>query len=208
MKTPLSVIKLYSKALYKNLYKDADKQREIAKSIDQKADEIEGYINQIIGASREDFLSLEVKNSEFYLKSLVAETENYYKEKAALVKTDFEVREYKNLLVSGDLDRAVEVLQNLIENALKYGDGKKIELLFSDEDEGALVAVRNSGCTLKKEELPHIFESFWRGVNSLGIQGSGLGLYICRQLMHKMKGEIFAQIEGDFITVAVIFKKA
>ncbi len=208
VKTPLSVIKLYSKALYKNLYKDADKQREIAKSIDQKADEIEGYINQIIGASREDFLSLEVKNSEFYLKSLVAETENYYKEKAALVKTDFEVREYKNLLVSGDLDRAVEVLQNLIENALKYGDGKKIELLFSDEDEGALVAVRNSGCTLKKEELPHIFESFWRGVNSLGIQGSGLGLYICRQLMHKMKGEIFAQIEGDFITVAVIFKKA
>ncbi|MCM1298741.1 MAG: HAMP domain-containing histidine kinase, partial [[Eubacterium] siraeum] len=207
IKTPLSAIKLYSKALSKNLYPDSQKQCQIAESIDQRANEIEGYLNQIISASREDFLSIEVSNSEFYMKDLIQGIKAYYGEKLSLIKTEFLVGEYENKLIFGDFDRSAEVLQNIIENALKYGDGKLIELLFSDEEE-ALVSVKNSGCTLRSEELPHIFESFWRGMNSRGIQGSGLGLYICRQLMHKMKGDIFAQIDGDTVTVTAVFRKA
>lgn len=60
IKTPLSAIKLYSAALSKNLYSDAEKQYKIAENINEKADEIEGYVSQIITASREDFFSLEV----------------------------------------------------------------------------------------------------------------------------------------------------
>ena len=208
IKTPLSAIKLYSKALSKNLYPDTEKQREIAESINEKADEIEGYVTQIITASREDFLSLDVENGEFYLSELVRNIAAYYFEKLELVKTEFVIGEYKNCLLFGDLDRAVEVFQNVIENAVKYGDGKRIELLFPDEDEGVLIAVRNGGCTLDKSDLPHIFESFWRGANSENIRGSGLGLYICRQLMHKMKGEIFAETDGEFITVTAVFGRA
>lgn len=208
IKTPLSAIKLYSKALSKNLYPDAEKQREIAESINDKADEIEGYVSRIITASREDFLSLEVENGEFYLSELVRNIAAYYSEKLALVKTGFVVGEYGNCLLFGDLDRSVEVLQNVIENALKYGDGKKIEVLFPEEDEGVLISVRNSGCTLEKSDLTHIFESFWRGSNAENISGSGLGLYICRQLMHKMNGEIFAEINGGDITVTAVFGRA
>ena len=76
---------------------------------------------------------------------------------------------------------------------------------FPEGDEEVLIAVRNNGCTLGKDELPHIFESFWRGANSENVRGSGLGLYICRRLMHKMNGEIFAEIDGDFITVTAVF---
>lgn len=208
IKTPLSTIKLYSKALSKNLYSDEEKQREIAESINEKADEIEGYVSRIITASREDFLSLDVENGEFYLADLVRDIAAYYGEKLALVKTEFTVGKYDNCLLSGDLDRSVEVVQNIIENALKYGDGKRIEVLFPDEEEGVLISVRNSGCTLDKEDLPHIFESFRRGANSQNVSGSGLGLYICRQLMHKMNGEVFAEIEGDCIAVTVVFGRA
>ena len=208
IKTPLSAIKLYSSALSKNLYPDAEKQREIAVSINEKADEIEGYISKIITAAREDFLSLEVENDEFYLSELVQNIANYYGEKLALVKTEFIVGEYKNCLLYGDLNRAIEVLQNIIENAIKYGDGKRIDILFPDDDEGILISVKNSGCTLEKSEIPHIFESFWRGANSENIRGSGLGLYICRQLMHKMNGEIFAEINGGEMTVTVVFGRA
>lgn len=208
IKTPLSAIKLYSKALSKNLYPDTEKQREAAESINKKADEIEEYVSRIISASREDFLSLEVENGEFYLSELVQGITAYYGEKLALVKTELFVGEYRDRLVFGDLDRAVEVLQNLMENALKYGDGTRIELLFPDEDEGVLIAVRNSGCTLDRTDLTHIFESFWRGANSENIHGSGLGLYICRQLMHKMNGEIFAELNGEFITVTAVFASA
>ncbi len=208
IKTPLSAIKLYSKALSKDLYPDKEKQREIAESINEKADEIERYVTQIITASREDFLSLDLENGEFYLSELVQNIADYYIEKLKLVKTELVIGKYKNYLLFGDLNRAEEVLQNVIENALKYGNGKRVDLLFPDNDEGVLITVRNSGCKLNNYELPHIFESFWRGANSENIRGSGLGLYICRKLMHKMNGEIFAEINGEFISVTAVFSRA
>ena len=208
IKTPLSAIKLYSAALSKNLYSDAEKQRKIAENINEKADEIEAYVSRIITASREDFLSPEVNMGEFYLSELVEKITGYYREKLALIKTDFIVGKYKNCLLSGDLDRSVEVLQNIMENALKYGDGRHVELIFPEDDECVQIAVTNGGCTLAKDDLPHIFESFWRGANAGNIGGNGLGLYICRQLMRKMNGEIFANINSGIITVTVVFARA
>ena len=130
------------------------------------------------------------------------------REKLALIKTELIIGKYKNCLLSGDLSRSVEVLQNIMENALKYGDGRRVELIFPEDDECVQIAIMNGGCTLVKDDLPHIFESFWRGVNAENIGGSGLGLYICRQLMRKMNGEIFAKIDDDIITVTTVFTRA
>ncbi|MCI9440313.1 MAG: HAMP domain-containing histidine kinase [Ruminococcus sp.] len=207
IKTPLSAIKLYAKALSKSLYSDTEKQRETAEKINDKADEIEHYVSQIITASREEFLSLEAEEGEFYLVDLVQKIAAYYSEKLAFVKTEFVIGEYQNCLLFGDFDRSVEVLQNLMENAVKYGDGKRIDLLFSYEEEGVLISVRNSGCTLDKSELPHIFESFWRGRNSEKMEGSGLGLYICRQLMRKMGGDVFAEMNEGIIEIITVFRR-
>ncbi len=207
IKTPLSAIKLYSKALSKGLYTDKEKQLEIAENINAKADEIEGYVSEIISASREDFLSLDVNMGEFYLSELVTKIKLYYTEKLSLIKTDFTVGDYGDCLINGDLDRSVEVVQNIMENAIKYGDGKEISISFSEEDGCILVAVKNSGCTLADTDLPHIFESFWRGTNAENQKGSGLGLYICRQLMRKMNGEVFAQIKDGDMCVTAVFGK-
>ncbi len=208
IKTPLSAIKLYAKALSKGLYDGREKQLEIAESINTKADEIEDYVSQIITASREDFLCLDVNNDEFYLSELIRKISAYYSEKLALIKTYFNIEKYSDCILSGDLERSVEVLQNVFENAIKYGDGKSIGLQFSEEDGSLLITVRNSGCTLSTNELPHIFESFWRGKNAENEKGSGLGLYICRQLMHKMNGEIFAEIKDSSMLVTMVFSKA
>ncbi len=207
IKTPLSAIKLYSKALSKGLYKNPDKQLEIAENINAKADEIERYVSKIITASREEFISLDVAMSEFYLSELVNKIGLYYTEKLSLIKTDFMVGSYTDCLINGDIDRSVEVIQNVMENAIKYGDGKKVEISFSEEDGCILVTVGNSGCTLSDTDLPHIFESFWRGTNAVNKKGSGLGLYICRQLMHKMNGDIFAKIKDGFMYVTAVFGK-
>ena len=207
IKTPLSAIKLYSKALSKGLYTNKEKQLEIAENINAKADEIEGYVAEIITASREEFLSLDVNIGEFYLSELVTKIKLYYTEKLSLIKTDFFVGEYGDCLINGDLDRSVEVVQNIMENAIKYGDGKEISISFSEEEGCILIAVKNSGCTLPDTDLPHIFESFWRGANAENLKGSGLGLYICRQLMHKMNGEVFARIKGGDMCVTAVFGK-
>lgn len=207
IKTPLSAIKLYAKALSKGLYESPEKQLEIAENINAKADEIENYVSEIVTASREDFLSLEVNSGEFYLSELIDKIRLYYAEKLSLIKTDFTVGSFADCLINGDLDRSVEVIQNVMENAIKYGDGKSIEIRICEEDGCILVTVKNSGCTLPDTDLPHIFESFWRGTNAENEKGSGLGLYICRELMRKMNGEIFAKIGDGFMGVTAVFGK-
>ena len=105
-------------------------------------------------------------------------------------------------------ERMVEVLQNVMENAIKYGDGKSIHIVFGEEEDCKLIHIENSGCSLKEEELSNLFDSFYRGSNSNSVKGSGLGLYICKTLMRKMDGEIFAQIKEESFVVTVVARKA
>ncbi|WP_075720684.1 sensor histidine kinase [Roseburia sp. 499] len=208
IKTPLSAIKLYAKALERNLYDTREKQTQIAENINKKADEIEGFVCEIVKASNEDFLNLEVKREEFYLQELVDEIKGYYVEKLEILRIPFSCKMEGNCLVKGDLERAVEVIQNIMENAIKYGDGGYISIEMAEEEDCRLFTVKNSGCTLKQEEIPHIFDSFWRGSNTGSQLGSGLGLYICRQLMQKMDGEIYAGEKEGEMQVTVVFRMA
>lgn len=205
IKTPLGVIELYAKALEKGLYKDEKKKKEVAVGITEKCEDIRGYVDGIVKTSSEDFLNLEVNNGEFYLSALIDKIKAFYTDKLSLLKIDFAVDAFSDHILSGDLERSIEVLQNIIENAVKYGDGKRIRIAFSREDDCQLIHIRNSGCTLSKNELPHIFDSFWRGSNTGSNSGSGLGLYICRTLMRKMNGDIFAEIQDEEMIVTTVF---
>ena len=208
IKTPLSAIKLYASALSKGLYADPEKQQEISLQINAKADEIEHFVSELSKTVSRDFLRFEVKNGEFYLSKLMNNIVDYYSEKLSINKTDFSIGRYSDCILCGDVDRSIEVLQNIMENAIKYGDGQVINITFSDEEGCRLITIKNSGSTLPESELVHIFDSFWRGSNSKGKSGSGLGLYICRQLMYKMNGDIFAEICGDEMQVTAVFRKA
>ena len=194
IKTPLSAIKLYSKALTKNLYKNEEKKMEIIENIGVKVNEIEGFIAEIVKASNDDFISFSVENDEFYIKGVLDQIAEYYAEKMQLNQIDFSVDCSSNCIVYGDSTRAVEVIQNIIENAIKYGDGKSIKVSAKKEEETYVVSIKNTGCTLEKREIAHIFDSFFRGSNVGKENGSGLGLYICRKLMNMMEGEITAKI--------------
>lgn len=210
IKTPLSAIKLYSKALSKNLYKDEGKKAEIIENIGVKADEIEGFVSEIVRASNDDFLSFTVTNGEFYIKDVLSEVEEYYCDKMQLNNIGFSVKCKSNCLLKGDTDRALEVIQNIIENAIKYGDGKNIEVTGERDEDVYQVSIINTGCELDKRELPHIFDSFYRGSNVEKENGSGLGLYICKKLMHLMEGEITGRIieceDGNKMQVNVLFR--
>ena len=70
------------------------------------------------------------------------------------------------------------------------------------------ISMATTTCNLKKEELPNLFDSFYRGSNSTGMKGNGLGLYICKTLMRKMDGEIFAGMKEDVFCVTIVVRKA
>ena len=208
IKTPLSAIKLYSKAMSKGIYTDKEKIIETAKNIDKNADDIEKFVTQLTRSASEDFLHIEVNMSEFYLSELVDEIANHYSPQLSDRHTEFSVDEYINCILSGDLERSTEVLKNLMDNAIKYGDGKYIRIGITEEDGCKLICVANSGCSLPEGEMLKIFDSFWRGSNSQGKSGSGLGLYICRQLMLKMNGDIFAEQNDGEMRITAVFPKA
>lgn len=208
IKTPLSAIDLYTKALSENLYDTEEKRTEALQGISKNVQEIKGYVNEIVTASREDFLNLEVEDGEFYLQSLMSGLEVYYKDKLSVLHTDFVIEEAENCLLKGDMDRVTEVLQNVMENAIKYGDGRQICITMSEEEDCRLIHVTNTGCELKQEELPNIFDSFYRGSNAKNEKGSGLGLYIARNLMQKMGGDIYANSEENHFIASVVIRKA
>lgn len=207
IKTPLSAIDLYSKALKKGLYESDEEKKVAYDGINKNVLEIKRYVNEISKASREDFLMLETKNGELYLLNCLEHVRAYYADKMKRLRIDFAMASPEDCLIYGDEDRLIEVMQNCIENAIKYGDGKRIYISFTEEEDCKLITVANSGCQLAKDELTHIFDSFYRGSNSENEEGSGLGLYICKQLMQKMDGDIFAKIAGDEFQITLVVKK-
>ncbi|MBQ9934775.1 MAG: HAMP domain-containing histidine kinase [Lachnospiraceae bacterium] len=210
IKTPLNAISLYAKAISKNLYKDEVRKQEVAENINAKVDEIESYISDIVKASSEDFLTFEVNNTEVYIGEVLDFIGEYYRDKTSLNNIDFKLGNYPNCLVQGDKDRIIEVIQNVVENAIKYGDGRRIWIETQKDGEEYIIKISNTGCKLPDNELSHIFDSFFRGTNVEKKNGSGLGLYICRQLVHLMEGEILAELisrdREQIMVIKLIFK--
>lgn len=204
----MSAIDLYTKALATNLYDKEEERQQAIAGIRRNADEINHYVEQIVQAAREDFLQMEVHNGEIYLSKVIHMLVHYYAEKLEQLHTSFIVEEVPGCLVYGDEDRMIEAGQNILENAIKYGDGRSIRISFSEEEDHVLVSIANTGHTLPQEEMTHIFDSFYRGSNSEHVRGSGLGLYICKELLHKMDGEIYAGTAKDNeFTVTMVLRK-
>lgn len=208
IKTPLSAIKLNAKALARGIYSDEEKRRSAAESINARADEIEQFVSEITKAASEDFMSFEVTQGEAFLSRIITKIQARYAPQLGASGTEFVIHKYDDCIISCDADRLAECLQNLIENAVKYGDGRRIEISFDKMDGCELITVTNTGCTLEAKELPQIFGSFHRGSNADKIQGNGLGLFICKRLMSLMGGEVYAEIHEDCFSVTLVVKLA
>lgn len=208
IKTPLSAIKLNAKALAKGIYSDEEKRRSAAENINIRADEIERFVSEITKAASEDFMSFEVTQGEAFLSQIITKIHARYAPQLSLSGTEFIIQKYDDCILSCDADRLAECLQNLIENAIKYGDGRRIEISFDKMDGCELITVTNTGCTIEEKELPQIFGSFHRGSNADKIQGNGLGLFICKRLMSLMGGEVYAEIHEDCFSVTLVVKLA
>ena len=205
IKTPLSVIRLNAQAVEKGIYQEQEKRAETCRKIVGKVDEIEAYLTKIMDISKDDFLDLEVICRDISLSEVVEYIRDYYEEKLRVYYIDFQVDAYDDCRLHADRDRLIEVCQNVIENAVKYGDGTEIHVSFRQEEDCRLIEISNTGNQLPQEEMNHIFDSFYRGSNVGSQPGNGLGLYICRKLMYAMNGDIFVkETVGRFAVTLVV----
>ena len=101
-------------------------------------------------------------------------------------------------IVAADAARLEQVVVNLLDNAVKYSpEGGAIEVSVRCEDTGVGIQVRDEGIGLPPEATETIFEPFGRAANTGGIPGMGLGLHICRGIVARHGGRIWAESAGD-----------
>ena len=93
-----------------------------------------------------------------------------------------------------DRDHLREVVDNLVENAIKYTPQGRVEVdVAVDAEDHIIIIIKDSGIGIPAEDLPHLFQKFYRVDNSdtREIGGTGLGLYLCRRLVESMNGRIW-----------------
>ena len=156
-------------------------------------------------AASNEVLAIEVKNGEFYLKDYVNHIRSQYQEKCNTRMVTFKIGNYVNHILKGDFSRSLEAMENIMENALKYGDGRRIEISFYEEEYCQIIEVFNTGEKISEKEIPHLFDSFFRGSNTRGQDGNGLGLYNCKQIMMKMGGDIFVKTSEEGMSFCLVF---
>jgi PAS domain S-box-containing protein len=102
--------------------------------------------------------------------------------------------------VSADLDKARQVLVNLVENAVKYSpEGGRVDVEAAEHDGAVRFSVRDEGLGIDPEDQDRIFEKFYRADPQMvrGVGGTGLGLYICKELVDRMGGRIWVEPNGE-----------
>ena len=101
-----------------------------------------------------------------------------------------------NIEVRGDKYRLIQVITNYLSNGIKYSNGKTdVVLTIQYDNEKITVSVKDEGLGISPKQLPFIFERFFRAEKTKNLEGIGLGLYLCRQIIHAHKGHVWAESE-------------
>ena len=189
IKTPVAIVRAASELLEIN-ETNAKKLAHI-KAIQEKSRELDTLITDLFTSSLEDLSELKINITDIsvmQIKELVLAADALKK-----AKIDGSVQD---CLIKADPLRLSQVFGNIISNSYKYA-GSDIQVSFALENNFLSISFKDSGTSLEKEELPLLTQKFYRGKNAQGLQGAGLGLYICEKLIHKMGGELLVKQENN-----------
>lgn len=185
IKTPIASIRAYAEGLEANLSADYEKRERYLQVIMKKCDEVTKLTNDLVLHSLSELESLEIKEQAIdigsILEQVVSDLENEY----IVLKRPVPARK---LIADGK--RVVQVIENLVNNAQKYAPNTKVEIWAEALEKQYEIHIRDYGEGILPEDMPFVFEKFYRGKNVEGKPGSGLGLYIVKYIMNKMNGEV------------------
>ncbi|NMO20071.1 PAS domain S-box protein [Pyxidicoccus fallax] len=197
LKTPLTPLRLHLQVLKHALESGQPVTPERVDKALGQVRRLSALVNDLLDASCVGAGRMELQRTPMSLPELVREVFSDFRATSTQHLLTYEGPD-EDLLVSGDRGRLVQVLANLLENAIKYsplGGAVRVTLIRSEGD--AVVSVVDSGIGIPKEEQAHLFERFFRARNApvSGFGGLGLGLYICRDIIERHGGHIWVESE-------------
>jgi signal transduction histidine kinase len=196
LQTPIAIIKGYASTLARP---DAVLKEETLRSrlqaIEEEADSLNKLVSNLLYASRIQAGGLQMEIAPLDLASLVQKVAHRLRVKSPGVTVRLELPEHLPTVMA-DRDRIEEVLQNLLDNALKYSPKRRVVTVscHSTSDE-VIVSVSDQGMGIALRDQEQIFDRFHRVDNSStrSTQGAGLGLYICRAIVEAHGGSIWVE---------------
>jgi signal transduction histidine kinase len=196
LRTPLGFIKGYSTSLLRQDTKwDEVTQREFLNIIDEEADRLAQLIENVLESARLQSKTLTLRfqplRLDAILRDVVARIRSRYKD------IDISMDIKPALSIRGDGVRLAQVFENLFTNAMKYAPDSPIIVLLNQVGKSMLVSFTDRGPGIPKESLPFIFERFYRVRSEKNVTGTGLGLYICKQIIDAHRGKIWAESLPD-----------
>ncbi len=194
LRTPLGFIKGYSTTLLRaDTTWDEETKQEFLTIIDEEADKLAQLIDNILESaklqSRSVQLNLQPIRMDALIRDVVVRVRTRHKD------LEVELRLEPIPPIQGDNVRITQVLDNLFSNAVKYASGSKITVSVKEDDGSILVIFSDRGPGIPKAYLPYIFERFYRVPGERASKGSGLGLYICNQIIMAHHGKIWVESE-------------
>ncbi len=195
LRTPIFAIQGYVETLLNGAINDKMVNTSFLEKANQHTINLSNLLNDLIDISMiesgEMRLSYRYFNIDEYLRSIVKEHETMAREKE-LDLIYHPVRE--NLQLFGDKNKLRQVIANLLQNAIKYTEKGKVEVLVEEEDRFGKIIIKDTGLGISKDDLNRIFERFYRvdKARSRSVGGTGLGLAIVKHIVeaHGSKIEV------------------
>ena len=191
LKTPLSGIRLVSETLAKGRFRSPQKVAEYATLLLNDVSRLTRTVDNLLTMSRvqdiERFYTFESVDPGTLLEDALTRFDPYLKEQGFEVNLDMPASLPP---VLADRIAIVQVLENILDNAIRYSNGTRhLSISASASDTHVSLKVTDKGKGILPEELPHVFEKFYRGHDAAS-GGSGLGLAIAQRIVKDHHGEV------------------
>ena len=196
LNTPLGFIKGYTTTLLReDTDWDTDTQVEFLTIIDEEADRLSQLIDKLLDSSRLQAGTLDFDFKQVHFNAVWNGIQQriltHYPDQRIIVEPA-----NLDLTVSVDMKRFEQVIDNLITNAIKYAPNSEIRLFAKKNGQTVSIVVKDYGPGIREEHLDQLFKRFYRvPERSAGVRGSGLGLFICDQIIRAHNGNITIQSE-------------
>jgi len=197
LRTPLTGIKAMIETLKEGAIDDKQAATDFISRIDSEIDHMTQMVSELTELSRIETGRAELRMASLNVNSLVQEIVARLNPVAERQKVTITTDLATDLaVVRGDGDRIRQVLVNLVHNAVKFNRPGGSVTISTKVDKGSvIVSVSDTGIGISKEELPHVFERFYKGDKARTGGGAGLGLAIAKHIVEAHGGSISAQSE-------------